>query len=115
MPATTSALMALRLSGRLMVIQNACPRFSRITLFVSVIVSLTRLPLLCKYLRQDGGGLQAGIRGAVPVSTETRRRRSEKLGPGRRSSGFHACESQPYRAARKPNVLKFSVPTGVNV
>jgi hypothetical protein len=29
------------LSGRLMVIQNACPRFSRITLLVSVIVPLT--------------------------------------------------------------------------
>jgi hypothetical protein len=32
--------MALRLSGRLMVIQNACPRFSRITLLLSVIVPL---------------------------------------------------------------------------
>src|SRR5476649_929502 len=32
MPATTSPLMALRFSGRLMVIQNACPRFSEITL-----------------------------------------------------------------------------------
>src|SRR5712675_3185488 len=37
MPATTSPLMALRLSGRLMVIQNACPRFSRSTLFLSAI------------------------------------------------------------------------------
>jgi hypothetical protein len=27
----------LRLSGRLMVIQNACPRFSRSTLFLSAI------------------------------------------------------------------------------
>src|SRR4051794_24172993 len=32
--------MALRLSGRLMVIQKACPRFSRITLLWSVMVSL---------------------------------------------------------------------------
>src|ERR1700757_724285 len=32
MPAITPALSALRLSGRLMVIQNACPRFSRRTL-----------------------------------------------------------------------------------
>ena len=34
MPAMTSPLSALRLSGRLMVIQNACPRFSRMTLCV---------------------------------------------------------------------------------
>src|ERR1700682_2991461 len=40
MPATTSALMALRLSGRLMVIQKACPRFSRITVLRSVIIAL---------------------------------------------------------------------------
>src|SRR5215211_6510908 len=39
-PATTSALMALRLSGRLTVIQKACPRFSRITLLWSVMISL---------------------------------------------------------------------------
>src|SRR2546421_8490831 len=45
-PATTSALMALRLSGRLMVIQNACPRFSRITLLLSAIVPLFCLPSL---------------------------------------------------------------------
>src|SRR5437899_1626131 len=32
MPPITSPLSALRFSGRLMVIQNACPRFSRITL-----------------------------------------------------------------------------------
>jgi hypothetical protein len=54
--------MALRLSGRLMVIQNACPRFSCITLLVSVIVPLTCLQLLDNHLRQDGGGLQAGIK-----------------------------------------------------
>src|SRR3981081_3181755 len=40
MPAITSALMALRFSGRLMVIQNACPRFSSTTLLLSVIVLL---------------------------------------------------------------------------
>src|SRR5665647_2815864 len=37
MPDITSPLRALRLSGRLMVIQNACPRFSHITLLLSVI------------------------------------------------------------------------------
>src|ERR1700739_2464331 len=37
MPPITAALSALRLSGRLMVIQNACPRFSRITLSLSLI------------------------------------------------------------------------------
>ena len=35
MPATTSSLMALRFSGRLMVIQNAWPRLSRKTLLLS--------------------------------------------------------------------------------
>src|SRR4051794_6237056 len=48
MPATTSALMALRLSGRLMVIQNACPRFSRITLLLSAMVPLFCLPSFCQ-------------------------------------------------------------------
>src|ERR1035437_3966392 len=43
MPATTSPLMALRFSGRLMVIQNACPRFSSTTLPLSVIALLARL------------------------------------------------------------------------
>src|SRR5581483_4979387 len=42
MPAITSPLIALRLSGRLMVIQNACPRFSRMT-ELSVMV----YPLVC--------------------------------------------------------------------
>src|SRR5258705_12024042 len=65
MPATTSALMALRLSGRLMVIQNACPRFSRITLLVSVIVPLACLPLL------------ASIFGRMPVDCK------RELGRGR--------------------------------
>src|SRR5665213_480237 len=37
MPPITSPLSALRSSGRLMVIQNACPRFSRFTLLLSVI------------------------------------------------------------------------------
>src|SRR5258707_14678365 len=36
MPAITSPLRALRFSGRLMVIQNACPRFSSTTLLLSV-------------------------------------------------------------------------------
>ena len=36
----TSPLMALRFSGRLMVIQNACPRFSSSTLLLSVIALL---------------------------------------------------------------------------
>src|SRR5438105_2458531 len=44
MPEMTSAFSALRLSGRLMVIQNACPRFSRMTLPLSVMVP-TRLSL----------------------------------------------------------------------
>jgi hypothetical protein len=35
--------MALRFSGRLMVIQNACPRFSSITLVLSAIALLARL------------------------------------------------------------------------
>src|ERR1700729_835149 len=55
MPATTSPLMALRFSGRLMVIQNACPRFSSITLSVmpapsekSVGASLLHAPSLEK-------------------------------------------------------------------
>jgi hypothetical protein len=38
MPAMTSALMALRFSGRLMVIQRLDPRFSTRTLEVSVMV-----------------------------------------------------------------------------
>src|SRR5689334_5388468 len=97
MPATTSALMALRLSGRLMVIQNACPRFSRITLLVSFIVPLTCPLLPCNHLRQDGGALQAGIQGAAPTPAETRHRKPKKFrawpaklripspqGPGRR-------------------------------
>src|SRR5438445_6919715 len=44
MPAMTSAFSALRLSGRLMVIQSACPRLSRMTLPLSVMVP-TRLSL----------------------------------------------------------------------
>jgi hypothetical protein len=36
----TSPLMALRFSGRLMVIQNACPRFSSMTLLLSVMALL---------------------------------------------------------------------------
>jgi hypothetical protein len=64
--------MALRLSGRLMVIQNACPRFSRITLLMSFIVPLACLLLLCKHLRQDGGALQAGFQGAVPADKTPR-------------------------------------------
>src|ERR1700692_459977 len=44
MPDMTSPLRPLRFSGRLMVIQNACPRFSSFTLSLSVIASL-RLPL----------------------------------------------------------------------
>src|ERR1700676_1433170 len=40
MPAMTSPLMALRFSGRLMVIQSAAPRFSRMTLLGSVIAML---------------------------------------------------------------------------
>src|ERR1700732_2317361 len=40
MPATTSPLMALRFSGRLMVIHSAWARFSRMTLFWSVIAML---------------------------------------------------------------------------
>src|SRR6185369_13281090 len=86
MPATTSALIALRLSGRLMVIQNACPRFSRITLLVSVIVPLACLLLFCKHLGQDGGGLQAGIRSAVPLAGKTRHRGSENWALGGEAS-----------------------------
>src|SRR5712671_3745282 len=40
MPAMTSPLMALRFSGRLMVIQSAFPRFSSMTLLGSVIAML---------------------------------------------------------------------------
>jgi hypothetical protein len=35
--------MALRFSGRLMVIQNACPRFSSTTLMLSVIAPVAPL------------------------------------------------------------------------
>src|SRR5882757_5884247 len=63
MPATTSPLMALRLSGRLMVIQNACPRFSRITLLLSVIVPLACLPCTGEHLRPEAGELQADLSG----------------------------------------------------
>src|SRR6185312_3297976 len=102
MPATTSALMALRLSGRLMVIQNACPRFSRITLLTSFIVPLACLLLLCKHLRQDGGGLQAGIRGAVPSGQDTENQRSQALG-SEASDSRHASPrpSQPCRGCMK--------------
>jgi hypothetical protein len=41
MPAITSPLMALRLSGRLMVIQYACPRFSRITQSVIAVLAFS--------------------------------------------------------------------------
>src|SRR6185295_13859980 len=82
MPATTSALMALRLSGRLMVIQNACPRFSRITLLMSFIVPLACPLLLCNHLRQDGAALQAGIQGAAPTPAETSTENQRSLGPG---------------------------------
>jgi hypothetical protein len=44
MPAMTPPLMALRFSGRLMVIQNAGPRFSNRTLLLSVIALLACLP-----------------------------------------------------------------------
>src|ERR1700712_112962 len=84
MPATTSALMALRLSGRLIVIQSACPRFSRITLFVSVIVPLTCSLLVDEHLRQDGGELQGRLRlgRSVIVATDI----SDRLSP----AGFEA-------------------------
>src|SRR3954468_1907286 len=93
MPATTSALIALRLSGRLMVIQNACPRFSRITLLVSVIVPLACLPWIGKYLRQDGSGLQAGIRGRSPDRGRDKTPRIREAKPRRRSSGFRTRRS----------------------
>src|ERR1700732_4452006 len=44
MPAMTSPLRAFRFSGRLMVIQNACPRFSSSTLLLPVIACLPCLP-----------------------------------------------------------------------
>src|SRR5664279_4661140 len=63
MPATTSPLIALRFSGRLMVIQNACPRFASITL-LSVIAPLT----------QSRGPVRASLLDAPPL---------EKSGVGR--------------------------------
>src|SRR6187551_1331549 len=60
MPAITSAFSALRFSGRLIVIQNAWPRFSRITLSVSVIVPLAFRPCAHKPLRQHSNEPQAG-------------------------------------------------------
>src|SRR5215471_5207739 len=52
MPAITSPFNALRLSGRLMVIQNACPRFSRITLLFSLI-GTTCFPVRTINLRRE--------------------------------------------------------------
>src|SRR6185369_16361706 len=116
MPATTSALMALRLSGRLMVIQNACPRFSRITLLMSFIVPLACPLLLCNHLRQDGAALQAGIQGAAPTPAETSTENQRSSGPGRRSFGFRARKARAVAAMEgrtKPNTLKFSIRAGV--
>src|SRR6187549_237027 len=57
MPEITSPLRALRLSGRLMVIQNALPRFSHITLVLSVIVPLAcfahALANICRRIMVD--------------------------------------------------------------
>src|SRR5713226_9543723 len=59
MPAITSPLRALRLSGRLMVIQYACPCFSSITLLLSVIAALT---CLRPFLTTFALGLKASAR-----------------------------------------------------
>src|SRR6516165_3840532 len=58
MPAITSPLSALRLSGRLMVIQYACARFSRMTLSLSVIgLPVCLLPWV--YVFGTGRGMTA--------------------------------------------------------
>jgi hypothetical protein len=57
----------LRFSGRLMVIQNACPRFSRITLLLSVIALHTCLPCfipadICDGIAREHKGKRGAIR-----------------------------------------------------
>src|SRR5215471_12403127 len=58
MPAMTSPLSALRFSGRLMVIQNACPRFSVTTTVVSLMARF-----LGSGLPSFAAGRAAGARG----------------------------------------------------
>src|SRR5216683_781904 len=94
MPATTSALMALRLSGRLMVIQRACPRFSRITLLWSVIVPLACLPIcqvsanICGRMAVDRKRDLARWRGLLHpdlvVMERSTAHRRDRRGPGQR-------------------------------
>src|SRR5262249_25316122 len=65
MPAITSPFSALRFSGRLMVIQKACPRFSRITLLFSLIAPNTfarvpSLPLFAAGSRKSARAVRAG-------------------------------------------------------
>src|SRR6267142_3205619 len=95
MPATTSALMALRFSGRLMVIQNACPRFSRITLLVSVIVPLALFAM-------DWRTFAAGWPWTASGNSATRMR-------------VRGLLLRPNGEARPQTFLKFSAPAGVNV
>src|SRR5258708_3760181 len=75
MPATTSPLMALRFSGRLMVIQNAGPRFSSITLLLPVIAPLAsfrcRRTLTAGWRRTARRVYVAGIAGAAAFFIQT--------------------------------------------
>src|SRR6266404_1415531 len=74
MPAITSALRALRFSGRLIVIQNACPRFSSTTLLsvIALLVLFRRSRTLTAGRRQTARRIYAaGIAGGAAFFTQT--------------------------------------------
>src|SRR4030088_3542026 len=87
MPATTSPLMALRFSGRLMVIQNACPRFSSTTLLSVIACSLVPIVdwVRCedRYLR-TAAEPSAAHRRDFPRRPPGENRRAAADGPSRR-------------------------------
>ncbi|MHC2645282.1 hypothetical protein [Bradyrhizobium liaoningense] len=65
MPAITSPFSALRFSGRLMVIQNACPRFSVMTAVVSVMARSLPWLRLQPFAAARAGGASANCGGPL--------------------------------------------------
>src|SRR3954470_10897249 len=110
MPAITSPFSALRFSGRLMAIQNACPRFSVMTPVVSVMARSLPYSSL-SHLRQLGSQVQGQSAGRRRLSASTQicsRSKCERAsgrnclldpdlvvverGTTDRSDGFGACQ-----------------------
>src|SRR3954453_13627139 len=85
MPAMTSPFSALRFSGRLMVIQSACPRCSVITALVSVIARSLPWLLFSGHLRQLGRKVQgqSAARRRFSASTQTCGQSKRVCGSGR--------------------------------